>query len=318
MTMKVKAGTPAEDIDMFCKRASRVTLAQIVEGVVVKEQLRVQGQSRRTQFTVDLNFFPRKEYQDEHDVTPEEILDIFTARFPLLLKKELMNELKRLDADLKGQIAEIGKGKTVRRADGGDGDEDDEGAGGKRGGGDDDDSDGEGDADGAKRSRQKKQQASYESDSDEDDGEAFNDAEIEAAFEDDDAADSGAKGSEEKLSKKQANFAQSVKKAADYFQGHLAYATAFDFDESKCTFQLEVEKFCLFLCERHSHARTSVPTGRPQTPLCWYRRANLPSGDHPRNPWNYRVFPEQGGWEEGARTSDQGASTCVSKKRVRS
>ena len=132
MTMKVKDGVSEADIKTFCKRASRVTLAQLVEGVVVNEQLRVEGQARRTQFTVDLNFFPKEEILEEHDVDPLDILSVFATKFPLLLKKELQNELKKLDADLKSQIAELGKGKAVRTREGTVGD-DDEGDSGKRG-----------------------------------------------------------------------------------------------------------------------------------------------------------------------------------------
>ncbi|KAF5333685.1 hypothetical protein D9611_002553 [Ephemerocybe angulata] len=238
MTMQVKPDVSAEDITMFCKRASRVTLAQIVEKVVVNEKLRVDGQARRTQFTVDLHFFPKEEYQEEYDVDPSEILGVFMSKFPLHLKKELMTELKRLEADLKGQMADIGKGKTVRARDGGDGDEEDEAEAGKGRRDADEDSDGgDGDADEAKRMRQKKQQTSYESDSDEDDVEAFNDEEIEAAYaSDDDMEDAPAKA---KLTKKQASFKHQVSKTSDVFQGHLPFAVSFDFDESKCTFQVE-------------------------------------------------------------------------------
>lgn len=240
MTMRVRADTPAEDVDMFCKRASRVTLSQVVNDVVVNEQLRVQDQARRTQFTVDLNFFPKEEYLEEYDVEPSEILAVFATKFPLILKKELQNELKRLDADLKGQIAELGKGKSVRRRDGGDGneDDDDEGKGRKNADAGSDDDDDDADADQDKRARQKKQQATYESDDDdsEDDGEAFNDADIEAAF----SGDGSESGEKPKLSKKQLNFKQLVQKTSDTFQGHLSYAVSFDFDETKATFQVEV------------------------------------------------------------------------------
>ena len=243
MTMKVKDGVSEADIKTFCKRASRVTLAQLVEGVVVNEQLRVEGQARRTQFTVDLNFFPKEEILEEHDVDPLDILSVFATKFPLLLKKELQNELKKLDADLKSQIAELGKGKAVRTREGTVGD-DDEGDSGKRGKEEDAESEGgDGDADEEKRLRQKKEQTSYESDEDEDadeEVEAFNDDEVEAALASD--SEDEAEKPKPRLTKKQANFKQQVSRTSDLFQGHLPQAVSFNFDEKKCTFQVEVRR----------------------------------------------------------------------------
>ncbi|RXW17855.1 hypothetical protein EST38_g7989 [Candolleomyces aberdarensis] len=243
MTMKIRPGTAPEDVDMFCKRASRVTLSQLVEKVAVHEQLRVQGEARRTQFTVEIQFFPKDEYMAEHDVGPSEILAVFATRFPLILKKELQNELKRLDADLKGQIAELGKGKTVRSREGGNDDEaegEGEGGGKKKRSADEESEAGDGDADDEKRARQKKQQATYESDDDEDsDVEAFNDAEIEAAYASDDGSADEGQRKTARLDKKQLSFKQLVSKTSDIFQGHLPYAVSFEFDEAKCTFQVE-------------------------------------------------------------------------------
>ncbi|EFI27675.1 RNA polymerase I largest subunit [Coprinopsis cinerea okayama7 len=243
MTMKVKPGTSPDDVTLFCKRASRVTLSQLVEGVTVDEQLCVEGQARRTQFTVTINFFPREEYLAEHDVEPVEILSVFGTKFPLILKREIQNELRKLDADLKSQIAQLGKGKAVRthgegEGDGGEGD----GETSKRKRNADEDSEvGDGDADDEKRQRQKKQQATYDSDEDsdeEDNGEAFNDEDIEAAY----ASDAEAMNTEvkpAKLTKSQQSFKQAVSRTSDLFQGHLQQAVSFNFDESKCTFQVE-------------------------------------------------------------------------------
>lgn len=240
MTMKVRPDITAEDITLFCKRASRVTLAQIVENVEVKEQLRVEGETRRTQFTIEIKFFPKVEYQAEYDVEPSEILAVFATKFPLTLKREMQNEMKKLDADLKSQIAELGKGKKAKSRegdDGNDGDDDDE-APTKRKDDDEESEAGDGGADDEKRARQKKQQATYESDdSDVEDAEAFNDEDIEAAY----APETEAMKLDAKPAKK--DRAQSLKalisRMSDLFQGHLPHATSFEFDESRCVFQLE-------------------------------------------------------------------------------
>ena len=245
MTMKVRPDITAEDITMFCKRASRVTLAQIVENVEVKEQLRVEGETRRTQFTIEIKFFPKVEYQAEYDVEPSEILAVFATKFPLTLKREMQNEMKKLDADLKSQIAELGKGKKTKSRQGddeNDGDDNEE-APTKRKDDDEESEAGDGGADDEKRARQKKQQATYESDdSDVEDAEAFNDEDIEAAY----APEAEAMEFDAKSAKK--GRAQPLKmlinRTSDLFQGHLPHATSFEFDESRCVFQLEVSDIC--------------------------------------------------------------------------
>ncbi|KAJ7180322.1 hypothetical protein C8R43DRAFT_972609 [Mycena crocata] len=240
MTMAVRPGIPSEDVDIFCKRASRVTLAQVVEKVTVREQLTVEGAARRTQFTIDLGFFPKKEYISEYDIDPTEILACFSTKFPLTLKREMQSEMKKLDADLKSQIRELGQGKKIKAGDSGEGDDDEEGdepSAKKRRNDDDEESEvGDGDADDEKRARQKKQQATYEDDDDEDDDEeeeeALGDADIEAAY----ASDTP------QVPKKKiqgVSMAKQVSTVSNSFTKNLQHATSFSFDHSKCTFQLQ-------------------------------------------------------------------------------
>lgn len=243
MTMKVRPGTPLDEIDIFCKRASRVKLSQVVDNVTVKERMIVEGQARRTQFSVDIKFFPREEYEAEYDVEPLEILAVFATRFPLLLKKEIQAEMKRLDADLRSQIAELGKGKKVRSRGGEDEQEDeDEGGSSRRRKDADEGSEvGDGDADDEKRARQKKEQSSYESDeSDVEDSEEFGDAAIEAEF----ASDLGSDDEAAPVPKSKSTLRTEVKKISDLFTGNLQQATSFSFSETGCQFSVEVSCSC--------------------------------------------------------------------------
>ncbi|KAF5387629.1 hypothetical protein D9615_000576 [Tricholomella constricta] len=239
MTMKVRAGTPALDIDIFCKRASRVKLSQVVDGVVVREQMKSEGQARRTQFTIDIKFFPKEEYEAEYETDPLEILAAFATRFPLMLKKEIQAEMKKLDADLRSQIAELGKGKKVKSRGGDDeADEEDVEAPGRKRDADEESEVGDGDADDEKRARQKKEQATYESDeSDMEDAEEFGDDALEAEF----ATDAGSDDDEAREVRKQgsSSFKSRVRKVGDLFMSHLNHATMFSFTEAGCTFQLE-------------------------------------------------------------------------------
>ncbi|KAG6916710.1 hypothetical protein DXG01_005659 [Tephrocybe rancida] len=247
MTMKVRPGTDADDIDIFCKRASQVKLSQIVDSVSVKEQMKVEGDARRTQFTIDLKFFPKEEYVAEYDTDPLEILAAFATRFPLTLKKEIQVEMKRLDADLRGQINELGKGKKpkTREGAGGEGDEEEEALVSSKRANDEGSEVGDGDADDEKRARQKKEQASYESDeSDAEDAEYDNDA-LEAEFASQAGSDDETVGQVKK--KKNNSFQSEVKKVESLFIHNLNPATKFLFTEAGCTMQLEVCFWPLFL-----------------------------------------------------------------------
>ncbi|KAG6813000.1 hypothetical protein H0H92_014931 [Tricholoma furcatifolium] len=242
MTMKVRPGTAPEMIDRFCKGASRVMLSQIVDNVIVKERMKVEGDARRTQFTVDLKFFPKEEYVAEYAAQPEDIVMAFKGHFPLTLKKEIQNEMKKLDADLRSQIADLGKGKKVKDGKGHDEDEvdDEDGTTSKRRADDEASEVGDGDADAEKRERQRKEQTSYESDESEDEetGEYDNEA-LEAEF----ASQAGSDEEEESASNKKKKKAQSleslVQEVKTNFMKNLNPATEFSFTESGCTFQLE-------------------------------------------------------------------------------
>ncbi|KAF9478153.1 beta and beta-prime subunits of DNA dependent RNA-polymerase [Pholiota conissans] len=235
MTMKVKAGVSGEEVTLFCKRASRITLSQIVENVTVQEELHTEGDARRTYFLVNIDFYPKEEYQDEYDLEPNEILSSFGVQFPLNLKKEIISEMKKLDADLKSQMSQLGQGKRVN-AQASETEEDEEGAAAKKKKGDDEGSEnGDGDADEEKHARQKKQQATYDSD-DEDDVEevdAFDDATLEAAL----ASDDEAPKTEVKQHKK--SFQTVVESISAMFQKHMQHCISFTFREEQCTFKLE-------------------------------------------------------------------------------
>ena len=240
MTMKVRRGISPHDIDLFCKQASRITLSQIVDNVVVHEQLRVEDEARRTQFTVNITFYPKHEYQEEHDLQQAEILAAFGVKFPLTLKKEMVNEMKKLDADLKSQMAQLGQGKKVRSKEGEADEEGDDNEILRKKNNDEESEAGDGDADEVKHSEQKKQQATYDSD-DEDDGEEDKPDEDAALGAADASNDHHLDGDEAILKKpKSTSFKSLVDRVSGLFQRHLQNAIAFDFDESQCTFKLEV------------------------------------------------------------------------------
>ncbi|KDR83917.1 hypothetical protein GALMADRAFT_236414 [Galerina marginata CBS 339.88] len=236
MTMKVRSGTSPHDTSLFCKRASRITVSQIVDNVSVQEQLRSEGEARRTRFTIDISFYPKEEYQEEHDLEPEEILAAFGVKFPLTLKKEMVNEMKKLDADLKSQMAQLGQGKKVKAREGETNDDDEE-EGPRRKKDDDEGSEvGDGDADDAKHARQKKQQATYDTDEDEDEEVGdYDDAAIEAEY----AHGDEAAGETTVKKAKATSFQTLVNRVSNLFQRHLQHCVSFSFHDSRCSFTLE-------------------------------------------------------------------------------
>lgn len=269
MTITIPASIPIPTIDSFCKKASRLTLAQVIDVVTVTESLIVNPNDRSTRtkhFTIDLAFFPPSEYTTEYDVTPKDILAVFGAMFPLILRKEIVAEMKKLDADLKSQMAELGKGKKPSGdGEAGAGDDDgevDDSAEPKGRSGKDDDEEsevGDGDASGEKRRRQAKQVATYESDEDEDEdagseGE-FGDAGVEAAYADKgDSEDEDGDGEKKsKKSKVAGSLKAAVAKVEQDFLQHFPQATSFKFTESGSTIELEVSLGHMVLLNDRTH-----------------------------------------------------------------
>ena len=244
MTMTVRQGVSAESINSFCRGANRVTLSQIVDNITVRESLWAEGEARRIRFIVDINFYPMEEYQEEHSLEPSEVLGAFQIMFPAILKKEIVAELKKLDADMKSQIAQLGIGKKLFSQDGeGDDEEDEEGPVKTKA--DDEESVGDADAEDEKRARQKKQQATYESDSEVEDVEdlaEYDDDAIEAEY-----ADAGLApdSSDAVIKKSKTTSLESLcTEVSEGFQRTLQQCTSFDFDASKCSFTLEVFVSC--------------------------------------------------------------------------
>lgn len=231
--MIVNDGVTPTEIEKFCKKASRLTLSQVVDTVVVKERLTVKGSNRAKEFTIEISFFPREEYRSEYDVDSPEILSSFGIRFPNILKKEILLEMKKLDADLKGQITALGKGKAVRdngadteEVDDGDGD-----AGPSRA--DDDASEvGDGDADEVKQANKKKEMTTYESDDDDD----LDDEAIEAKFASDDMGDAEDDGGNQQKEPKK----NSTTEIQSLFMENCSFARSFKFDSKGCKIKLSV------------------------------------------------------------------------------
>jgi len=60
MRIAVRPGHSAEEVKRFCKKASRLTLSQVVESVAVTERLIAEQGRRNKVFTIKINFFPEE------------------------------------------------------------------------------------------------------------------------------------------------------------------------------------------------------------------------------------------------------------------
>lgn len=247
--MRVKAGVAEEDVLAFCKRASRLTLSQIVDKVEVNEQL---ASTRRRQFAVSISFYPKDEYREEYDVEPSEVLASFNTKFPQILKKEIQIELKKLQADLKA-LSDVGRGRAETRAEGAVGEDEDANA--EATVVDDNMSEvGDGDADDEKRARQSKQQATYDSDSDDEDvpPKEFDDAALEAEYAET-GSDAGAEKNDNAMdvdasldSSSRALDEQFIEVRKNFFS-NLKSATIFSFTDDGVRFELEVSHLMPFV-----------------------------------------------------------------------
>jgi hypothetical protein len=247
MTIPIRKDVPSTDIEHFCKKATRVTLAQLMDTVTVKEQLLSNGNDRTREYTIRMTLFPEEEYRSEHDVTPAEILFALGKILPVYLDKDIKVEFKKLGADLKDLMKEVGKGRKApageEGATGGDG-EDDEAGGDKRTSRrrEEERSDlGDGDAEDEKRAKQGRQQATYESD---DEGEVANeDYDENQAIEDayaEDAEMSSDEEEEKDVVDTENDLQEFVDRARQDFFEKFLQASDFEWKDNACTITINV------------------------------------------------------------------------------
>ena len=283
MRITVRPGRSVEEIEKFCKTASRLTLSQVVESVVVTEKLVAEQGQRNKIFTIRINFFPEDEYRAEYDITPAEIKKSFGVKFAQAMKREIQVELKKLDADLKNQVSALGKGRAEREPSSGgsvavEEAGDDEPAAPADDGGSEV---GDGDADTTKRARQQAEQVSYESD--EESGEELEDEITEANYTE--AEKKETEGDEEK--------AKAPSSVEQLFYLNLPAASSFKFAVKQCTMRLTVSRIHRCACIQDSHPR-QVRCGHAQVVTSWVSRTDLRENGRKGDSRDRGLFPACG------------------------
>lgn len=202
MTLTVLPEKTDEEVEIFQKSISKLTLAEIIDDVTVTEKLaKVAGQTNSKTYLIKLRFYPRAEYEMEYRVSPGEVVLAVEKDFMRRLSKSIKAEHKakgegsrlgKLDA-----LPEVGVSKrTITQeqapaATGGDGDE--EGADEES---DDDDEGGDGDATSSKQKSRRSDGMGYDAPDEEEEATRQEVADEDDTNDDDDGGDSARKAQE--------------------------------------------------------------------------------------------------------------------------
>lgn len=111
MKLQIRPDVTADQLEHFCKTASKVTLSQVVEEVLVDQKLSSKtadnAYSRETIYTVRMKFYPQAEYTEEFRTSPEEILRSLDRSFSPLFDKAIAKALKTASKGAK--LSDVGK-----------------------------------------------------------------------------------------------------------------------------------------------------------------------------------------------------------------
>lgn len=96
MILPILSDITDEQADVFCRGVAKVVLSELIDNVVVTERtgINANGQTTRS-YSVRLNFYTTEEYENEYDVTKEELQKVVSTKFLLHLEKEVKKEIKK-------------------------------------------------------------------------------------------------------------------------------------------------------------------------------------------------------------------------------
>ncbi|BFZ63239.1 hypothetical protein YB2330_004359 [Saitoella coloradoensis] len=168
MTLAIKDEVTDEHAEKFAKSISKLILSQVVDKVSVTERITGQkgNESRQKIYSIRLQFYSKSQYQEEYNITQEDLERCMTSAFIRKLDIAIRKETKKgsrksKDIGADDALPEIGKASRAAAATA----EVDETANVN----DDAESDnGDGDATNAKYASREKDQASYEAPDDDD------------------------------------------------------------------------------------------------------------------------------------------------------
>ncbi|CAG8523131.1 6584_t:CDS:10 [Ambispora gerdemannii] len=190
MTLPLLPHVTNEMADRFSQAISRLTLAEVVDNVVITEKLGVQSSENdmytqrifKKVYTIKLNFFPKEEYMEEYEITPtlikEVIEDLFFKFLGTHIKQITKNKSRKSSEEFEDFVVPKSQSIINKQTDVDDTAVNNEAAY--------DSDDGDGDATSARINSRRKQLASYEG-PDEDDLEVIRRINKNSDSEEDDA-----------------------------------------------------------------------------------------------------------------------------------
>jgi DNA-directed RNA polymerase I subunit RPA1 len=98
-----------EETDQLAKRLSRVILAQLVDEILVTELFGNDddGVGSTKVYVVRLQFFPRKEYEEEYIVTTQQVQKVLATQFMRRLALQVRSTVKKTSGGRKRKVGEV-------------------------------------------------------------------------------------------------------------------------------------------------------------------------------------------------------------------
>ncbi|QLG73172.1 hypothetical protein HG535_0E02560 [Zygotorulaspora mrakii] len=96
MTLPIWDDVSDEQADTFCKSISKVILSEVVDKVVVTETTgSSDNDSSARSYIIRMNFFSQQEYNEEYDVSKEELQNVVSNNFLFALESAIVKEIKK-------------------------------------------------------------------------------------------------------------------------------------------------------------------------------------------------------------------------------
>ncbi|GMM55856.1 DNA-directed RNA polymerase I core subunit [Maudiozyma humilis] len=96
MTLPILKDVSDDNADTFCKSISKVLLSEVIDKVTVTETSgSVNGNANARAYTINMKFFDRSEYNEEYDVSKEELQNVVADRFLITLETAILKEIRK-------------------------------------------------------------------------------------------------------------------------------------------------------------------------------------------------------------------------------
>ncbi|QLQ81703.1 hypothetical protein HG537_0F04640 [Torulaspora globosa] len=106
MTLPIWNDVSDEQADTFCKSISKVLLSEVVDKVTVVETTgSTNGNVASRSYAIKMMFFNQEEYNEQYDISSEELQNVISGKFLSLLEAAILKEVKK---QKKTSLPEVG------------------------------------------------------------------------------------------------------------------------------------------------------------------------------------------------------------------